>query len=214
MLNTLKSHKNIIVFIAIVVISIASYLWFIQQPIFHGFIEWSQQNLLLYFVILTLLKIIGIVWPPLPGGLLTAASIPIIGWWPAYLADATGGLIGSVIAYYIGKHYGWEFLESMFSKEIVDKIQKVKIHKHREIEAVFVLKVFYGSVGEVISYGSGLIGIHFKNFMLGTFLWMLLQIPMFYAFNNVLNGDHVVLGAIFLTIAIFLFYKFKGRYFE
>src|SRR3989337_132416 len=95
-------------------ISVVLYLWFIKLPIFQHFVLWVQQNLLLYFLFLLFIKILGILWPPLPGGLFTLGSIPAIGWELAYIADLVGSVIGSSGAFFMGRRYGPKLLRKFF----------------------------------------------------------------------------------------------------
>ena len=78
MKNVIAKRINLILLVFVTILSVVLYLWFIKLPIFQHFVLWVQQNLLLYFLFLIFLKILGIVWPPLPGGLFTLGSIPAI----------------------------------------------------------------------------------------------------------------------------------------
>ena len=212
-----SKNKNLILFVGVAVLSFFGYLWLINQGFFQDFISWSQENIIVYFVILVLMKILAIVWPPIPGGLLTLGSIPVIGWQLSYLADVLGGFIGASIAYYLGKTYGREFLQKLFDEPALAQLDRIKVIKNREVEAIAVLRVFYGTISEVISYGSGLLGVSFKNFALGIFFSALATLPLYYVVNNLFNGSTgvgLILNGGILVAALILFFKFKGRYFE
>lgn len=210
----MKKNKNLIIFILITITSFLAYVWFIDTPVFQEFISWAQQNFWTYFFVLTFLKFLAIVWPPIPGGLLTLGSIPIIGWKHAFLADALGGLLGASVAYFLGKRYGYPFLRKLFDEKAIEKIKKVKIKKGRETEAVIVYRLIFGTVSEVISYGSGLIGIKFPNFLIGTLSNTLVQVVIFYIAKEAFSGQNLVINVVAITAAVLLFYKLKGRYFE
>ncbi|OGD56261.1 hypothetical protein A3I57_00580 [Candidatus Beckwithbacteria bacterium RIFCSPLOWO2_02_FULL_47_23] len=57
-------------------------------------------------ILIILAKAMSIVYPPLPGIILTLAMILILGWQKAYLIEVTGSLLGVTTAYYLGKQYG------------------------------------------------------------------------------------------------------------
>lgn len=213
-MSFLKKHRNLIIFASIVLLTIVAYLSFTNTKYFETFTNWAKQNMLLYFTVLVILKIIGIVWPPLPGGVLTVGSIPVIGWFYAWLADALGGIIGSCLAFYLGKKYGYTFIEKLFDKGVVDKLKNIKLNREREVEAIIVMRIFYGTISEVISYGSGLLNVKFKNFLAGTLIYFGFGAIIFYFVNNVFNGTSMVLNILIFGFAIFLFFKIKGRYFE
>ena len=212
-MNILK-NKNLILLILFAAISLAAYVWFIRQPVFEDVVVWAQQNFWLYFGILIFIKIVAIVWPPLPGGLLTLGSIPVIGWFPAFLAEMIGGLAGSSLAYYLGKRYGYAFLRKVLDKEIVAKIQRVKIAGKRELEAIFFLRLFTGLVAEAVSYGSGVIGVQYRNFFLGTLAAGVIFMPTFYFFEEIISGRNLFIYVPAVLILAAVFWKMKGRYFE
>ena len=210
----IKKHKNLILLALLAAGLLAAYIWFMRQPIFEGFIGWAQQNFLLYFGVLVFIKIIAIVWPPLPGGLLTLASIPVIGWFPAFLAETIGGLAGSSVAYYLGKKYGYAFLRKVLDEKFITRIQRIKIAERREFEAIFFLRLFTGLVSEAVSYGSGVIGVKYRNFFLGTLAAEIVFMPTFYFFNEIIAGRNLVIYVPAVLILAGIFWKVRGRYFE
>lgn len=214
MKNLITKRINLIIFIFISVLSVVLYLWFIKLPVFKHFEFWVSKNILLYFLFLILVKILAILWPPLPGSLFTLGSIPAIGWELAYLADLVGSIIGSSGAFFIGKKYGFKLLRKFFDASTIEKIKNTKIKKGKELEAVIVLKLLYSSVGEMISYGAGLIGISYSKFMIGSLITYQLNMPIFFLVSKALEGKLLIINVITILLAILLFYKFKGRYFE
>lgn len=114
-IKTTKS--NLFFTILVAAFSVAGYTWLIQQP-FQSQIAWvAQTHLLLMFVILVLIKILGLVWPPLPGGIFTITAIPFIGWPLAYFSDLLGTIIGAALCYVIAKRWGSSLLSKLFDLE-------------------------------------------------------------------------------------------------
>ena len=113
---TVKNHKHLLALFVFGFGTLIFYLWFIKSPHFSGFVAWSQQNIILYYFVLVVLKIVGIIWPPIPGGLLTLGSIPVLGWPLAYSADFLGSMIGSTAAYFLAKKYGLGFMKKSLTK--------------------------------------------------------------------------------------------------
>ncbi len=213
-MKNLKKNKHLVLVITMMAATIILYFWLIRQPFFNSFIAWSQDYFWLYFTILVFIKIVAIVWPPLPGGLFTFGSVIVIGWLPAFAAQVLGGMIGASMAYFLGYKYGLKLLSKIFDQQTIEKIQKIKIYKHREFEAIFFLRFFTGTISEAISYCSGLTGVAFRNFFLATLCGFIFEMPLFYLAGSALYGGNFWLfGPIFL-LATFIFYKFKGRYFE
>lgn len=191
------------------------YLWFIHSPYFAGFVVWAQKNLLIYFSVLLFIKIAGIVWPPIPGGLLTLGSIPVLGWPLAYSADFIGSMIGSSAAYFLARKYGLDFMKKIFDEDTIEKITKVRIKPHREIESIFLFRFFGGTIIEVICYGAGLLRVRYSNYLIATVLsHMALGIPAFYLTRNILVGRGILINLSLAILMVILFFKLKHRYFE
>jgi uncharacterized membrane protein YdjX (TVP38/TMEM64 family) len=119
----LKNYKQIFLVIGFSLATMVGYIFFLQSAYFDEFSVWAQARFILFFCMLVAIKIIGIVWPPISGGLLTLGSIPVIGWWQAYLADLIGSMIGSSMAYYIAKRWGISFMSKIFDRETILQVQ-------------------------------------------------------------------------------------------
>lgn len=210
----IKNSRNLIIVGGIGVLSILTYFWMVRQSFFGNFVDWVGDYILLYFLFLVFFKALAIVWPPIPGGLLTLGSVAVIGWQYAFLAQVIGGLLGGSIAFFLGRKYGLWILEKLFDQAVIEKVQKFKIFDHREFEAIFMLRIFTGAISEAISYGSGLIGIKYRNFILATLCAFVFEIPFFLLAQSILNGKNLWLSGALVLVGGFLFYKLKGRYFE
>ncbi|HEY4518073.1 MAG TPA: VTT domain-containing protein, partial [Candidatus Paceibacterota bacterium] len=167
-----------------------------------------------YFLVMVFFKALAIVWPPLPGGLFTFGSIVVIGWQYAFLGQVVGGLLGGSVAYFLGRKYGFSMLAMFFDESVIERIKKIKIYKHREFEALFFLRIFTTTISEAISYGSGLIGIGYRNFFFATLCGFVFELPIFYLAQSILQGQNLWLSGALFLVAGLLFYKLKGRYFE
>lgn len=203
-------------FIIIFILTLVLFYWFFKSPYFLIVDVWVKKNIVLYIVSLFIYKSIGVLFPPIPAGLVTMASIPFLGWFGAYTVDLLGSIAGGMIAYYLGRKYGHPLLLKILGEEITKKIEKVKIKKSREIEGIFVYRVALGStILEAVYYGAGFLKIGFRNFLIGSILsHIVVGIPSFYLTNNILNGQNIILTAILTMIGIIFIIFTKGRYFE
>lgn len=211
-----KSWVNTFLFVGVFVLTILLFYWFSKTPYFLVLDSWIKANRTLYLISLFLIKVTGILWPPISGGIFTMASIPFLGWQTAFVIDMTGSTVGGTIAYILGKKYGFPFLNKILDTSIVEKIKKIKIKKGKEIEAVFVYRLLFGSViVEAIYYGAGVLNIHFGKFLVGvTLSHLIIGIPIFFSANSVLSGSNIVLSISLAVIALIFIIKTKGRYFE
>ncbi|MBI2103662.1 VTT domain-containing protein [Candidatus Woesebacteria bacterium] len=212
----IKKRLNISIFIFVAIATLLVYAWFANSSYFPTFKSWVEENIALFVLFLFLVKVAGIVWPPLGGGVFTLGAIPLIGWVHAYLIDFSGSMVGAVICYYLGRKYGEAFLHKVFDERVVRRIKAVKVKKNKEIEAIFVYRMLFGfTIIEAIYYGAGLLKIGFKNFLIGAVISHLaIGVPSFLLIQNVFDGKNLIISALSLLIAVPIFLKFKSRYFE
>lgn len=212
----IKSKKFLGLAVLVTAGTIILYYLFSKSIYFEILFSWSKQNPALFICVLFLLKILGIVWPPLPGGVFTLAAIPFIGWLPAYLVDFGGSLAGSSIAFFVGRKYGYPLLEKLFDQNTINKIRHLKIKPHREIEAITTLRIFTGSLFlEAICYGAGLLNVRFSSFFIGSIIsHIIVGIPSFYLIGGLFNLNNLIFGILGFVIIIPLFVKLKSRFLE
>jgi len=208
--------KNTLLIVFITIVFLLLYSFFVKSLYFQRLDSWVKLNRGFFLLLLFLWKVVATVWPPLTGGLATLGAIPFIGWELAYLTDFSGSIAAGIIDYYLGRKYGVWILNKLFDEEVVEKIKKVKVKKAREIEAVFVYRVLFGStIVEGIYYGAGVLGVSFKNFLIAAvFSHLTVGVPTFYLVRNILETRNIVLSVVSLLIAIPIFIKFRNRYFE
>ena len=190
--------------------------WFFKSSYFPIVDAWIKTNIVLYVVALFIYKSIGVLFPPIPAGVVTLASIPFLGWFGAYMVDMAGSIFGGIIAYWLGKKYGKKILEKLFDASIIEKIVKTKVKKGKEIEAVFMFRVLLGStILEAVYYGAGFLKIPFGKFLIGaTLSHIVVGVPSFLLANNIFSGKNIVLTIVLSVAALIFVLKTKGRYFE
>ena len=211
----LKKYKHLFFIVIGLVITTTLYFAFIKSSYFVHFVEWSKEYFFIYFFLLVVIKSIGIIWPPIPGGILTLGSIPVIGWYYAYLADFIGSMIGSSIAFYLGKKYGFTFLEKLFDSKTLEKLKSQKVKKHKEFEAIFLMRILGGTLIEVVCYGAGLLKIRYSTFIVASAIsHIVFGVPTYFVANNIFTFRNVLVNVLTLIVAILLLRKMKGRYFE
>lgn len=206
------SSLIVIIFISTLVL----FYWFFKSSYFLIFDSWVKKNIIFYVVSLFVCKSIGVLFPPIPAGLITMASIPFLGWFGAYVVDLMGSISGGMIAYALGKKYGHPLLLKIFGEEVTKKIEKIKIKKNREIEGIFVYRVALGStILEAVYYGAGFLKVGFKNFLIGSILsHIVVGMPSFFLANNIFNGQNIVLTVVLTILGIIFVLFTKARYFE
>lgn len=212
----IKGSEQLWLLVIVFITSIVFYIWLVNSPYFSLLLNWSRQNILTFSLSLLGLKIASIVYPPIPGGLATLASIPFLGWKLAYLIDFIGSMIGSSMAFFIARKYGFVFLGKIFDAKTIHKIKNIEVYSNRQIESVFALRILLGTtIMEAICYGAGLLNITYKNFLIGSiFSHLVIGIPIYYLASNITQLKNIPLTLISIIIGGFIFWKIRKRYFK
>jgi len=202
--------------VLIFIIFLAAAYWFFKSPYFLIVNTWVKANMVLFACSLLIYKAIGVLFPPLPAGLVTMASIPFLGWFLAYVIDLVGSIVGGAVAYWLGQKYGKSVLRKIFTENIIQRIEKTKIIKGREIEAVFTFRLLLGStILEAVYYGAGFLKVPFGKFLIGaTLSHIVVGVPSFVLANNIFSGKNLFLTGILSVVALIFVVKTRGRYFE
>lgn len=212
-------NKSVLYLVASLAIAWLSGLFayqFLQGDAFQTYIMWAQGNVVFYVGILVFLKMLSVIYPPLPSIILTWSAIPVLGWPSAYLIDYAGGFLGASVSYWLAQKYGLPILRKLLSEDAVQKIDRLKVKKGREIEGVIVLRVLLGTtIIEAVSYGAGLLKIPYRKFLIGFLIsHPLLGIPTFLFASNIIAGENVFLTGILLVASLATLYLLRNRYFE
>lgn len=208
--------KNLFLMVFVFLLTIYLYWLFLGSDLYKDFELWVFGNKTLFTSYLFIFKFVSILWPPFAGGIATLASIPLVGWVNAYLIDLVGSVVGGSISYYLGNKYGYKILDFLFDKEVIEKINKIKVRKNREIETVFIYRVFFGStIIEAIYYGAGYLKINYFNFLCGAILsHIVVGVPAFYFSGNLISGENLFITVLSILLGIPFFIKYKNRHFE
>jgi len=175
-----------------------------------------QENKTTFLISLLVGKSVAVIYPPLPGGLLTLGSIPLVGWKWAYTIDIIGSSFGATIAYFLGRKYGVRLLNWLMGEKMTKKITDVNVKQKSQFEAAFMLRTASGGVlSDGLAWGGSLIGLDYLPFILGYIVSHLLTtLPIFYLLSLSIELRSWVIVVPAALVAWFLIYKLKGRYFE
>ena len=214
-MNNNKVRIHLIIFSLAAVVSIVAYIIFVRSEYFTVFQVWVSEYKTTYYFILISVKIIGIVWPPIPGGVFTLGSIPVLGWQGAYVSDLIGSMIGSAISYQIAYKWGESALYKIFDDTMVGRLKKIKLIPQHEMKVIFLLRFFGGTVVEIICYGAGLLKVNFKKFMIASVAsHVAIGIPTYYLFGGIVSGKSIIINIILIMVFFTMLYFFRHKYFE
>lgn len=210
-----KSFKNLGLVGLVAVISVVGYLIFLRSDYYPVFVEWVGEHLPLYILFLFSIKVLGVVWPPIPGSVFTIGSVPIIGWPAAYLIDLFGSTAGGSLAYFIGKKYGETFLAKIFDKSTLEKFKKIKVREDHQVESLIVMRIAGGTIVEVLCYIASFYNIGFRNFLIASIISHLITgIPVYFLVGSLLSGTSYIFSGIIFVLFVLILVKFRKRYFD
>lgn len=163
----------------------------------------SKHNYI-FVISLFIIKILGIVWPPIPGGIFTVAAIPLIGWELAFFVDFVGNAIGISISFYLGRKYGDKILKKLFPQKVINFIKRVKLDERKQTEGIFFVSLATGFfMVEVTSYGFGYLKAKYISFLKGSLAASLIRgLPAYYLLGNLIFGKDILLNLVLLLLSL------------
>lgn len=128
-------------------------------------------------------RILSIVIPPIPGGIVSIALIPVVGWFWSYTYGLIGVIIGTSLAFFIARKYREPVVKKFFPLQQLHKWEG-KLSRKTEFMAFLGLRLTTGPLLDFMSYVAGLSKISYNKFILAT---VLSELPQ--AFIYFLGGE-------------------------
>ncbi|MDU6114483.1 MAG: TVP38/TMEM64 family protein [Paeniclostridium sordellii] len=130
-----------------------------------------------------------------PDSILAIGGGVVFGLFKGYIYTLIGALIGATISFYISRKLGRAFVKKL-TKEKLDNIEELINSKGFFI--VLILRLVPLFPFDIISYGSGLTSIKYKDFLLATIIG---TIPGILVFTNI-GAQSVNIGSNSFYISI------------
>ncbi|MDU1455074.1 MAG: TVP38/TMEM64 family protein [Paeniclostridium sordellii] len=130
-----------------------------------------------------------------PDSILAMGGGMVFGLFKGYIYTLIGALIGATISFYISRKLGRAFVKKL-TKEKLDNIEELINSKGFFI--VLILRLVPLFPFDIISYGSGLTSIKYKDFLLATIIG---TIPGILVFTNI-GAQSVNIGSNSFYISI------------
>ncbi|CEN21447.1 TVP38/TMEM64 family protein [Paraclostridium sordellii] len=130
-----------------------------------------------------------------PDSILAIVGGMVFGLFKGYIYTLIGALIGATISFYISRKLGRAFVKKL-TKEKLDNIEELINSKGFFI--VLILRLVPLFPFDIISYGSGLTSIKYKDFLLATIIG---TIPGILVFTNI-GAQSVNIGSNSFYISI------------
>lgn len=142
-------------------------------------LEFTSEHLIIGAIFLILLRTLSNVLPVIPGGMIAFSTIPILGWFVAFICNMAGILLGASIAFFLARIYREPLVTRFASLNKIHKLEK-QISGKKQFMALVAFRLFTVPVADISSYVIGLTKISFPKFVVATFLATLPTIATFY----------------------------------
>jgi len=179
-------------------------------------LAFTANHLYLGAIFLVLLRIIGMIIPIIPGGIVSFAVVPIFGWFVTYVCTAFGIFIGTSIAFWLARIYKEPLVARFVSLKKIHELEK-EISGKKEFLAIFAFRLFTVPVVDISSYIAGLTKISYKKFALATFLATLPETLILYFGEELykrLFAKSIFIGVIAMLIIGSIYFIIKRYRFK
>lgn len=130
-------------------------------------------------LLLILWRIVGIIFPAIPAGVVSFAVVPIFGWFRTYLYTVTGIMLGTSISFFLARKFREPLVKRFVPLKTVHELEN-KLTERQKFLGLIVIRLFTVPVMDFSSYAAGLTRISFSKFFLATFIASLPDIAIFY----------------------------------
>lgn len=132
-------------------------------------VEWLEdfgKNAPIIFIILYSLRPLIL----FPASILSVAGGMIFGAVDSTVYSVMGGTIGAVIAFFISRFFGKEFIDRTVGKHL----RNIDMNIGEEgFKIIFILRIMPVIPFDLVNYGAGLTTIRTRDYILGTFLGLI-----------------------------------------
>lgn len=164
-------------------------------------------------ILLILWRTLGMVIPPIPGGIVSLALIPVLGWFASFVYASIGILLGCTIAFFLARRYREPLVKRFVTLQMLHQWEG-KLSQEKEFWAFVVIRFTTGPIMDFISYIAGLSKVSFKTFFLASLI-SLLPDAVYYYLGDRLYSHNPYLGAgAFIVFIIFVYIGEKTQFFQ
>jgi len=179
-------------------------------------LEFTSEHLIIGSIFLILLRTISNVLPVIPGGMIAFATVPILGWFVAFVCNTLGIMLGASVAFFLARIYREPLVERFASLNKINELEK-HVKGKKQFLALLAFRLFTVPVVDISSYVVGLTKISYFKFLLATFIAALPTAFVFYFGSEVFKrifGKNLFLGVATILIVgsiYFIIKRYKAK---
>ncbi len=168
-------------------------------------------------IIFIIIQFLQVTLIPLPAALTTMAGVALFGFWPTFLYSVVGMMIGSMLAFYLGRKFGVKLIIWLFGKNAYNKYIKITQGKDKVVLTLMFLFPFFPD--DLLCIVAGITDMKYWQF----FIIMLITRPInilimegaFKGFSSIPltgYGIPIWIAIIFIAlVAVVLAFKFSSK---
>lgn len=165
-------------------------------------------------ILIIAFRTLAMIIPPIPGGILSFALIPVLGWFWSYVYAFIGMTLGASLAFFIARRYREPVVAKFVPLQQLHSWEKRLSYK-TEFFTFLLIRLTTGPIMDFISYIAGLTKISFKKFLLATIIAELPSIAVYYfggeVYKKITEHNSGSIGIGFILILAVLYYSFKDH---
>ncbi len=192
--------------LVIVILALVVFFLFIH-PYQHEIAQFCKQYPVIAPLILILWRFVGVVIPPIPGGILAYTLIPILGWFWTFFYSAIGLLAGACVSFFIARKYREPVVKHFVSLQSLQKWES-RLSGNTELWGFILLRMTTQPIMDFMSYLAGLSKLSFWKFFIATVISLLPSAFSYYlgevTYNKVIEENPFVSIWSFVIVIVFL----------
>lgn len=185
----------------------------IITPNLEAITDFSIKYPFLAPIAIILWRILAVVIPPLPGGLVSLALIPVFGWFASFLYATTGLMIGAAISFLLARRFREPLVKKFVPLQQLHSWEG-KLSNKNEFWVFLGIRMSTEAIMDFISYIAGLSKISFTKFIVATFISLIPNALIFYLGETVYKEfyqKNAFLAVLVILILGLIYYKIFSR---
>lgn len=133
-------------------------------------------------------RILSTIFPPLPGGTLSIAMLPVFGWFLSVVYGSIGLLIGTSIAFFLARHFREPLVRKFIPLQKLHTWEK-KLSGETEFFTFLFIRFITQPALDFISYAAGLSKISYWKFLLATIITLIPTSILYFLGDNIYHKN-------------------------
>ncbi|MBU2109882.1 VTT domain-containing protein [Patescibacteria group bacterium] len=159
-------------------------------------------------VIFIIIRILSVIFSPIPGFAIDIPGILVFGWLPAFIYSEIGVITGAMIAFFIARKFKEPLIRKFVSLQKLHTWEN-KLSEKQEFWTFVSLRLISKPFFDYISYAAGLGRISAKKFFLATIIGVIPVEFLFFYFGGIFLNKGIYYAILFIIAIIIIGLVFK-----